>query len=157
MSNGPVKPRVLQPFKKVDVEAEDRDSHVQRLTGTEESPFELTSPFQRTMLLGLEEVRRGLQGVQEGQQSLEGAQAKLFVGQTDLTTAFGAVKAEVAALVPRVKKLETAAQWRVWAMRALKAGVPVAAAIIGRYSPELAKHIPDILKWLEPFLANPPV
>ena len=112
-----------QPFKLISAEEE-----AERASGTRyQDEFRLYTPWQR-------EVVGALQGLQAGQE-------KLFQGQTDLTVAFGE-------LVPRVRKLEATAQWKVWVVRGLKAAIPVAAALLGRYAPELAKHLPDLVELL---------
>jgi hypothetical protein len=142
----------------VDVEAERADeetSSLQRLSGPapagtyareEEPVFPLEQPpvsWRNSVLESLEELKTG--------------QAQLFVGQTELTTAFGGVKQAVDALVPRVKKLEAAAQWKVWALRVGKAAVPLLAAVLGRYAPDLAKHLPDILEFFAKATADAPM
>lgn len=156
MSNGPGKRTFPGPFKLVNPEDEERDtSHVQRLSGPapagsyhaeEEQAFELEAPpasWRDSVLESLEE--------------LKGGQAKLFTGQTELSAAFGGVKAEVAALIPRVQKLEAAARWKVWALRVGKAAIPLLAAALGRYAPELAKHLPDILELFAKAAADAPI
>jgi hypothetical protein len=148
MSNGPGKRNPTGPFRLVNVEAE-------RLSGTvpagtqrpeEEPVFELETPpatWRDDVLESLEELKSG--------------QAKLFVGQTELSQAFGGVKAEVAALIPRVQKLEAAARWKVWALRVGKAAIPLLAAVLGRYAPELAKHLPDLLELFAKVAADAPI
>lgn len=145
MSNGPGK-RFTGPFRLVDVEAEERVSGAvpAGATADDQQPFELLlSPFQRRLLTGLREVEKG--------------QEALFRGQSDLTVAFGAQKAAFDALVPRVVRLERNAKWKVWAVRAAKAAVPLAAAVLGRYAPDLAKHLPDLLEFFAKLAVESPV
>lgn len=125
MSNGPGKRSPTGPFRLVDVDAEDDRMSGAVPSGTRyEEPLPLTTEWQR-------EVVSALHGLQEGQE-------KLFKGQAELTVAFGQ-------LVPRVRKLEAAARWKVWAMRIAKAAIPLVAAALGRYAPELAKLLPDLV------------
>lgn len=61
---------------------------------------------------------------------------------------FSEVNSRFDTLEPRVKKLESDAAWKRWAMATLKAAGPFVAGVIASRYPELAKHVPAILNAL---------
>lgn len=98
----------------------------------QELPVEDLTPFERALLQRLE--------------AIEDTQGSLMTGQTDLTVAFGKVSKELAALAPRVEKVEKDAAMKA---QLLKWGKLAAGPVLGfaaHYLPGLASHIPAILE-----------
>jgi hypothetical protein len=66
-------------------------------------------------------------------------QEKLFLGQTELTVAFGK-------LAPRVAQLEESAKWKARAITLAKALAPFVGGLVVARFPQLASVVGDILK-----------
>lgn len=105
-----------------------------------EQPVALPQAEFQGLVLGALERTEQRMGAFEGRlETFEENQGKLFLGQTELTAAFGR-------LAPKVEKLETAARWKTWVVNVGKAALPFALGLVAHYFPELAKHLPAIVE-----------